>query len=82
VSEEGWHALKIIQEVGNQTWKTIEEARADFYRAYYAALYNGVKQYKLPDSCLLLMFNEQGIIIAHEQFQYLPEPTKLQLSFV
>ncbi|TET06109.1 hypothetical protein E3J79_03075 [Candidatus Dependentiae bacterium] len=79
VSEEGWQVLKMIQEIGNQTWKTIEEARADFYRAYYMALFNAIKQYNLPDSCLLLMFNEQGIIIVHDQHQYLPESTKLEL---
>jgi hypothetical protein len=79
VSEEGWQALKMIQEIGNQTWKAIEEARADFYRAYYTVLFNAIRQHNLPDSCLLLMFNEQGIIIAHEQRQYLPEFPKLEL---
>jgi len=79
LSENGWMALKTIQEIGNQTWKTIEEARTDFYHAYYTALFNAIKKYKLPDLSLMLMFNEQGIIQKNEQDQLLPEPSKLTL---
>lgn len=80
VSEEGWHALKTIQEIGNQTWRAIEEARAEFYRVYYKALVNAIKRHGLPDTCLMLMFNKQGIIQTNQQGQLLPEPSKLTLS--
>jgi len=79
VSEEGWYALKTIQEIGNQTWKAIEDARANFYHIYYTVLFNAIKQHGLPDSCLLLMFSPQGIIPSHEQRYRLPDPTVLDL---
>lgn len=79
VSEEGWLALKTIQEIGNQTWNAIEEARADFYRAYYTVLVSAIKQYGLSGLCLQLMFNQHGIIPENAQHSYLPEPTALDL---
>lgn len=77
VSEEGWNALSTIQEIGNKTWKAIEDARCEFYHAYYSMLIAALKKYKRPDSCMPVMFDEKGFIDKTEQHECLPDPENL-----
>jgi len=82
VSEEGWHALKTIQEVGNRTWNAIEETRAEFYSVYYATLFDALRTSGLHNECLKVMFDEQGIIQKDQQEILLPVPYKLSSSIM
>jgi len=60
-----------------KTWYAIEQARTDFYRTYYTALFTAIKNSSLPEKALFIMFNEQGLIPASEQHWPLPAPTAL-----
>jgi len=82
VSEEGWNALKTVQDVGNYTWKEIETARANFYATYYTALFTALTQNESHKNWFKLMFNENGIIEKENQEILLPSPYKLSLTIV
>ena len=77
VSEEGWNTLSTIQEIGNKTWKAIEDPRCEFYHAYYSMLIAAFKKHNRPSSCMLVIFDEKGFIDKNKQHEYLPDPENL-----
>jgi len=74
VSEETWHMLYTVQEVGIQTWQAIELARSAFYKAHYAYIYRTMQRLNINQPCSTVAFDEYGMIPAHAQNRMLPNP--------
>jgi len=72
VSEESWKALEAIQQVGSQTWLTIEQARSSFYYAHYKVLYEIMEQAHINDRYKTIMFDQYGIIDEQRRNENLP----------
>lgn len=69
VSDSGWQALSAVQDLGIQTWQTIEQARASFYAAHYEAL-SEVAQ--IINIRVPLMFDHTGFIQEKKRTKILP----------
>ena len=74
VSEETWHMLVTVQDIGIQTWQVIEAARMAFYKAHYAQVYATMQRLQIPAHYFAIQFDEKGIIPVHNQQQWLPSP--------
>lgn len=73
VSEEGWHTLKTIQDVGIKTWKAIETARASFYLAHYKALMNLIENIDLDEKYKTITFDLSGLLPTQKRGCLLPK---------
>jgi hypothetical protein len=45
ISDESWRLLFGMQEVSSYVWHTLEERRAEFYRAHYQELYRALQKF-------------------------------------
>jgi len=72
ISEESWKTLEAIQQIGSQTWQTIEQARSSFYYAHYKILYEIMNRAHINDHYKTIMFDQYGIIDEYRRNENLP----------
>lgn len=71
-SKETWDIFTTIQDISNYTWHITEQARADFYRAFYQQLYQTMIEHEVDIQYMTILFNETGFIASDEQYTPLP----------
>jgi len=81
VSEESWEILMKIQKIGKHTWQIIEQDRASFYLAFYKAIWHSMKKLNLEGQYFKILFDPNGPIYLGNQFDYLPNPTSLEMTY-
>ena len=71
-SAKTWDILENVQQASALLYRTIEQERAAFYKAYYQALYQIAKASKFKNSYFMIAFDENGLIAVSGQTQRLP----------
>jgi hypothetical protein len=79
ISREGWNTLMAIQHVSYKTWRTIEEARASLYKAYYTALYKVLQDRAVPEEYTAIIVDHKGLRKPEERMALLPSGAELSV---
>jgi hypothetical protein len=57
LSDESWQVLFGMQKISSYVWQTLEQRRADFYRAYYQELYRALQKFDAHNTFFTSIIN-------------------------